>query len=373
MTTREQYQITPLEMAIVLMSMIIGVGILTIPRSLTAALETPDGWLAIGLTGIVVILIVYLIVRLQSYFPGQTLFDYLERGHFTKWVSHFLKTGFIIYFLTLLAFEARVLALVVNLYLLDRTPSVVLVGIILLTTTYGVTKGFQGIVHLSLLFLPITLILGFILLLANLPNVELERLLPIMGEGIAPIFQGIKEISLSYLGIEILFFLLMTMDKRHIKAMPYSIAITIITILYMATFIVVVSIFGVEGSQIITFPTVEAIKEIEVPGAFFERLESLMITIWLMTIFNTMAIAQLLTVQTVRNTFRIQNQTFILASTVFITFILAFIPSSIPSVFEMGDRLGWFGVCLITFSLLVGYLAIFFNKQPNKNKYTKGM
>ncbi|WP_096200824.1 GerAB/ArcD/ProY family transporter [Bacillus sp. FJAT-45350] len=373
MNQPDQYQITPLEMAVVLMSMITGVGILTIPRSLTSALETPDGWISIIIAGIIFMFIVYLFVKLQQQIPGQTVFTYLEQGKIGKWFAFILTLGFAIYFISLLAFEARILALVAKMYLLDQTPSEALVAIILLTTTYAVTKGVQGVVHLCLMFTPIILLLGFVMLLANLPNVEFERMLPIMGEGITPVLLGLSEISLSFLGVELLLFLMVYMNKSKVRALPFNLSIGLITISYVLTFMVVVSIFGVNGSQIVTFPTVEAVKEVEVPGAFFERLESLMITIWIMTIFNTMTVAQLLLVHLLKDKLMTKKKKLVLPVVVFLTYLIAFIPNSIADLFMMGDWLGYLGVGLIFFSLVVGFLTIFFRKKKIVTQDAKGV
>ncbi|MFV8827774.1 GerAB/ArcD/ProY family transporter [Alkalihalobacterium sp. APHAB7] len=372
MNTEEPFEIAPLEMAIILMSIIIGVGILTIPRGLTSALETADGWISIAITGVLSMLLIYLYVRLQQHYPGQSFMGFLQQGKAGRVVASFLTLGFLVYFISLLAFEARVLSLVVKMYLLDRTPSEVLAAIILLTTTYAVTKGIQGVVHLSLLFMPIIFILAITLLIANGPNIDLDRILPVLGEGIAPVFKGVSEISLSFLGIEVLLFWMTYMKSSSIRALPLNISIGIITIIYIFTFIIVVSIFGVDGTQTITFPTVEAVKEIELPGAFFERLESLMITIWIMTIFNTMSIAQLITYQLITHTFSFKKNNTVLASIFFVTFIVAFIPNSLSELFTFADWIGWLGVSLILSSIIIGHFTIWLRKQKN-NQMTRGI
>ncbi|WP_209124748.1 GerAB/ArcD/ProY family transporter [Alkalihalobacillus sp. BA299] len=373
MNSQDQYEIAPLEMTIVLMSMIIGVGILTIPRSLTTTLESPDGWISIGITGLMVMLLVYLYASLQNQYPGQTLFDYLYQGKVGKWIASLLIGAFIVYFLSLLAFEARVLSFVVKMYLLNETPSEALVAIILLTTTYAVTKGVQGVVHLSLLFMPIILLLIILFLIANLPNMDIDKMLPVMGDGIMPVIEGTTEISLSYLGVEILFFMMVYMKQENLRAFPLNVSVSVITLLYIFTFIMVVTIFGVEGTQVITFPTVEAIKEIEVPGAFFERLESLMITIWIMTIFNTMSTIQLITFLTIKKQLQQLNEKILLSTIVFITYTIAFIPNSITDVFTFSDWIGWLGVSLFGLSLICGFFTVWFRKKKTSSHTSRGM
>jgi spore germination protein len=152
MQNQDHYRIVPLEMSITLISMIIGVGILTIPRGLAQEVGTPDGWISAILGGLLTMLLVFLYTRLQSHFPGKNLIQYMEDGRIGKWIASATSILFIIYFVAILAFEARILSLVVSMYLLINTPTEVIVALILLTTTYAVSKGTQGIIHLNLFF-----------------------------------------------------------------------------------------------------------------------------------------------------------------------------------------------------------------------------
>ncbi len=80
MKKQDQYQIVPIEMSISMIAMIIGVGVLTIPKGLATELDTTDGWIAIGITGLMMIFLVYLYTRLQQNFPGQNLIQYIRQG-----------------------------------------------------------------------------------------------------------------------------------------------------------------------------------------------------------------------------------------------------------------------------------------------------
>ncbi|MCT8139511.1 GerAB/ArcD/ProY family transporter [Anaerobacillus sp. CMMVII] len=153
------YQITKLEMTITLVSMIIGVGILTLPRALAKAIGTPDGWIAIILGAVINMFIVYLIVRLHRNFPGKTFIGSWGDKHIGKWVGKLFSVLFLVYFVILVAYEARILTVVVKIYLLDRSPTEVVALLVILATTFAVTKGVQGIVHLNLMFFPIVMLI----------------------------------------------------------------------------------------------------------------------------------------------------------------------------------------------------------------------
>ncbi|MGO4887458.1 GerAB/ArcD/ProY family transporter [Anaerobacillus sp. MEB173] len=374
-TDQDQYRVSPIEMSILIISMIIGVGILTVPRALTSAQETADGWISIGITGIVVMINVFIYVQLQKNFPGKNLLQYFAEGKKGKWLAKILSVSFILYFLFLLGYEARVLGVVVKLYLLDQTPSEVIVLIMLLLIVYAVNKGAQGVIHLSLMFIPIVIFVSFLIFPFNIMNISFERVLPIMPEGILPVLLGVKEMILSYLGVEIIFFFMAYMKVENLRSRPLNLAILFITMLYASVYFFTVAVFGVEMTKYTTFPTVDLAKEVEIPGGFIERIESLVITVWIMTIFNTMSIAFFLLVQTAKQQFLVKKKaTYLPAAVAFVVFILAFVPLSLSETFEFGDYIGWFGLSLYITSIISGFLTVWLRKRrAQSNQEVRGM
>ncbi|MBU8905468.1 GerAB/ArcD/ProY family transporter [Desertibacillus haloalkaliphilus] len=372
--SNNRYNIAPYELGIVIFSMVMGVGILTLPRALVVEIDTVDGWLSIAGSGLVMIILVFLYGRLQRCFPGKDFFDYIAGSQGGRWLTYALALLFSLYFISLLSYQARILAIVVKMYLLDQTPSEVLVAVILLVTTYGVTKGIQGLVHLSLMFLPIIVFVLMVLLLANIPNMEVDRVLPVLPEGVMPVLAGMKETIFVFLGVEVVLYLMMYVKADAIRTLPLNISLAFVTVLYMLVFLACASIFGSHALETIVFPTVEVVKEIEVPGAFFERLESAMITIWIMTIFNTMTFAQLLAYRSIkRHLLHDKNHRWLLATIVLIVFLTAFIPNSLEDLFIFGDVIGWFGLGLFVLSLLIGYLTVWYRKKKAKINRAEGV
>ncbi|WP_025027598.1 GerAB/ArcD/ProY family transporter [Caldalkalibacillus mannanilyticus] len=370
MNNQNHYQIIPIEMSISIMSFIIGVGILTIPRSLAQELETPDGWISIALSGVLVMIIISLYVRLQRYFPGQTLLQFIGKGSIGKWMEKLLALIFFIYFLSIAAFLARILSVVVKLYLLDQTPAEVIVATMLLLTTYAAYRGVQGLVHLNLIFMPIIFLVVLVIITANLGPFSFAPLRPVLSEGISPVLIAVKETFFAFTGFEILYFLMAYMKKSDLRAIPLNITIGIITLLYILVTIFSYSLFSLDATKFITFPTLEIAKEIEVPGGFVERLESLMMTVWIMTIFNTMAMNHFLASTILKDYFtRSKHMVFQKLKAImpivvqFIIFIVAFIPNSLPESFTFSDWIGWLGGVLIISGVVFGYLTVWIRKR----------
>ena len=365
---RQSYCISPVEMSVTLVSMMLAIGILTLPRSLAEVMNSGDGWISILISGAIVMMFVFMIVRLQKNFPGQTLLQYVGDKGMGKWVAKILAILFVIYFVPFLAYEARVLTIIVRMYLLDRTPPEITLAIIVLTTTYAVTKGVQGIVHLNLMFLPFITFVYIILIVFNLENMNLTELRPVLPEGMLSIVPSLTPTLFSFLGLELLFFWLAFMKSDHLRALPLNLGVLLVTILYFLIAVVSYTVMSVDGVKTIVFPVVGLAKEVEIVEGLIERFEPLMIVIWIMAIFNTMAIIQFLAVQTIKDVLKTKKGTWILAVVTFFAYYIGFIPNSIEEVFTLGEIVSYAGVTLIIFSLVIGYVTVWMKTKKKRNR-----
>lgn len=368
-----ELQIQPLELSISLIGVILGVGILTLPRALAQEIGTTDGWISILISGLIAISFATLYMRLNRQFPDQNLLEYMASTKLGKWVAKLFAICFALYFMCVLAFEARILATVVKIYLLVDTPSEIIVAIMFLVIAYAVTKGLQGIIHLNLLFVPICIVVVIGIILLNLESFDIGELLPIMPLGLKPVLLGVKESIISFLGIEILFFLVMYLKISEMKAGPINKSLAFITLIYVLINMVSFSIFSIETTEIVVFPTVELAKEIDLPGGIFERLESVLITIWMITIFNTMSMVLLLLLAVFQSHFMKKKKSiWTLATITAIAYILSFIPHSVNEAFTFGEWLGYFGAFVLVLSLITGYIFYWIRKRhPDQKKEKK--
>ncbi|GAE37488.1 GerAB/ArcD/ProY family transporter [Halalkalibacter akibai] len=366
----EHYQISPIEMAITLISMLLAVGILTLPRTLAETIETGDGWISVLLSGVIAMGIVYIFVHLQKQFPEQTLLQFLGKKGAGKWIAKLLALTFVVYFVTFLAYEARMLTIIVRMYLLDRTPPEITLAIIVLTSTYAVTKGIQGIVHLNLMFIPFIVGLYIMLILFNVENIDISQIRPVMSMGILPVVEGIKPSLPSFLGLELMFFWLAYMKKHDLRARPLNIGIAVVTLLYFLIVFFSYTVMSVVGVKHNVFPALGLAKEVEIVEGMIERFEPIMIVIWIMAIFTSMAMIQLLALQIIKSELiRKKKGIWILAFIAFFAYCIAFIPNSIHEVFLLGELLSYTGSSLILIGLVIGYVTIWYRR--NKKNRTK--
>ncbi|OIJ21934.1 hypothetical protein BKP45_04445 [Anaerobacillus alkalidiazotrophicus] len=368
------YQISKIEMSVTLISMIIGVGILTLPRALATSVGTPDGWISVIIGALLTMVLIYFIARLHRHFPGETLFTFVSQCPNGKWIGQLLTLLFIVHFLALLSYEARILTIVIRMFLLPETPADITAAVVFLATTYAVTKGLQGIVHLNLMFLPIVLSMIFLILMFSMGEGQLDHLRPIVAEGIQPVLLGVSDTVLSYAGIEILFFFIAFMKLKDIKAIPINGGIAVVTIFYMLVVTISYSVLTVVGTEVVVFPLVTLSQELEIVQGIIERMEPLLITVWIMTIFNTMAICHFLATRLIKDVLIKKPRISTIAiSITFFSFMISFIPNSIQETFTFGGWISYFALSITMISLIIGYVFVVINKKSQKQKGSEMM
>ncbi|MFV8827773.1 GerAB/ArcD/ProY family transporter [Alkalihalobacterium sp. APHAB7] len=369
MDHKKSYEISPIEMGISLVSLIFAVGILTLPRTLANEIGTTDGWISILLAGFLSIILIYLYTQLQKNFPNKTYLQFLAEGKIGKWGAKFIGLHFIVYMGVLLSIQARVLAMAVKMYLIDQTPAEVVVAITLLLITYAASKGIQGIVHIHIMFTPFIFVALFTVILFNLGDAQFDRLLPVMSEGIIPILYGVSPPMFSFAGVLLLFFFMAYMKESDLRSGLLNVFMLATVIIYTFLTIITYAVFGLEMAKVVTFPGIELAKEIEIIGAFIERLESIFLTIYIMAIFTTMANILFIIQQIFYEQFiDTQKIRFGLPATlIFIVFLVTFIPNSIIEVETLGKYVALLGDGLIVSTYIIGFLTVWLRNRSNSS------
>ncbi|PYI57271.1 GerAB/ArcD/ProY family transporter [Paenibacillus flagellatus] len=279
-------RISDTELFITVSSMIMGVGILSLPRLIAQSTSSSDGWISILIAGVSAIALAWTLGKLAARFPGISFFEYSAKIA-TKPVAAVIHVLVCIYFLLFLSYEVRAISSILREYMFDRTPVEVLALAFVLIVVYAVCGSRIGLIRLNLLFFPfVTAIVGVVMFM-SLPTMHWEHLKPLFVTPLPGILSGSKECVFSLFGFEVVLFyapMLMKPDKAPKSA---AIGVFLPLLLYLAIYLIVIASFSNEVTASVIYPTVELAKGIEVPGEFFERFESLFFTIWMMTIFNS--------------------------------------------------------------------------------------
>ncbi|MCT4621613.1 MAG: spore germination protein [Marinisporobacter sp.] len=353
MITNLKDKISTGQVTITVVSMIIGVGILTIPRTAADVIGTTDVWIAIILGGFVAMGASFIIVKLSERFPQKTFYQYSQVivGRFLGWILSLLL---ILYFIFFSGYEVRILAELVRVYLLDKTPIEVIIISFMGVGTYLVVGGINPMVRLFEFYFPIIALMFLTFIGLSFKNFEIDNLRPVLSQGMMPVMKGLKTTILSYLGFESMLILpaFMKYPNRAMKAVLVGIAIP--TFFYFIMIVVVIGVLTVEEVKILTWPTASLAMEIDIPGGFLERFEVIFIFLWVLAIYTTFVATYYFASLGLRQLFKKDNHLFIYGLLPII-YIVAIIPPNTNVTFQMGDVISYMGVLvggLIPISLL---------------------
>ncbi|WP_338539751.1 GerAB/ArcD/ProY family transporter [Paenibacillus tundrae] len=364
-------KISTSEVVIVVINSILGAGILTLPRTISKAVETPDVWISVIVSGVLVALISILLVTLCRRFPGKTVFEFVPEIT-GKWISYFVGLLIIIYFVILCSFEVRVMAEITSMYILERTPSWVTIMVSLWVGIYMISGGLKVIIRVFEIVLPVTLLLLAVVFLLSSRMFELSNLRPLLGEGLLPVLKGIKPSFLSYSGYEVLLIItaMMTDVKSSNKAVIYSILTC--TIIYLVTIVMVVGNLSLPGIETRTWPTLDMVRSFEIEGVFFERYESLFIVFWLMQIFATYAFKHYFAAVGIRDLFSLRKITGIEYALLPVLYLIAYLPKNLEETLALGDFLGNISVFLFGLLPLLLLIISMIRKKGGKHASNEG-
>ncbi|NMA87025.1 MAG: GerAB/ArcD/ProY family transporter, partial [Tissierellia bacterium] len=156
-----QNKISNMQIKALMVTIIIGVGILSLPSDIAIVMGN-DGWIGILLGGLITIPFIIMIDRLFKLYPNR---DFFQLG---KEIIHpigfkFLLLIFFAYSILLLSVSIRIFADTIEVYLLETTPTEVIIITMLLATSYIARCQIETIARIAVMIYPI--IFGFVLFL----------------------------------------------------------------------------------------------------------------------------------------------------------------------------------------------------------------
>ncbi len=276
-------QINPLQLVLLLMNAMIGVGVLVVPAR-AARPAGSAGWLAVILAGLFALVLVWLIARLCQEFPDKTIVEMA-----IDLLGNNMGVGAVILLLLLwllsAAFILRTFGEINRDFLLPNTPIEITILGILLAGGYLARKGIEPLARLGQFSLPISILLGLGSFLLSFPGADSTNLLPLWGRGWQGVLRGAASTNFAFVGYEVLLVLLPFLNKPKRAKAAGLVAVGTVTILYTLLTIVCLAVFGACSTAKILWPTLIVARTIELPGLFLERIDVFIYTVWLVQVF----------------------------------------------------------------------------------------
>lgn len=243
-----------------------------------------DAWIAVIVGVVISLSFVKVYMAIYRLYPGLTLVE-VNALVFGKWIGTLISAVYFIYFLLLSSLLVREIGDFLTTYFLVNTPIQAIHIIYLLIVVWGIRIGLEALTRAAEIFFPWLILLFFMLIVCLLPNMQLERILPVFDGGIKPIIRAvIPFLGLPFLELVTFLMVLPTIIQREqtAKAMYQGMVTG-----GMMLFLLVITTLLVNGPLLAsgaTYPSYTLTRQINI-GHFLERIEVFIAILWFVSIF----------------------------------------------------------------------------------------
>ncbi|WP_340025434.1 endospore germination permease [Paenibacillus sp. FSL K6-1096] len=281
----------------------IGTSILVIPSGL-AHTAREDAWIAALCSLLINLAMVVLYLAIARLYPGRNLFEILEAG-FGRWIGKIISLLYLFYFLILTGTLLGDLSFFMSSEILPETPVEAIQIVFLSAAVMSASLGIVVLARVGELLFPWVLFLFLILVLTLIPRIEWNYIRPVLEGGLRPVLlAGYHSAMYQELIVLMVFLPLVSKPKSGERALLLGtfagdMLLSIIVLLSLL-------ILGIEQTENSTFPAFALAKTINI-GNILQRIEGIMITIWVLSFFIKISLLYLSILQGVQNVFQLKN------------------------------------------------------------------
>lgn len=363
---KESQKISSKQVKALVVSIIIGVRILSLPSKLARS-QGNDGWIPIILSGILTIPILIIINKIFELYPDKDFFEIGEEV-LGKWIFKIFMIIFLFHFIILSALVTRYLGELVKAFLLVTTPVEVIIVTFIISTSYLSRSDVHIIGRASYHIYPI--IVGYILIIGAILLIEMDftNMLPVFQSDFSQMPKSLEITFFSFAGYEILLFFLSFSENKKDNLKSSLKGMGIVTVLYTMIFLVCLSQYGRENLQRQTFPTLSVVKEIDLPGFFIENLDRFAMGIWVLIIFATMAGYYYSAGKILSNLLRTRSHDLFIIPLLPIIYTISLIPANVVALGQdLGQIPNYTGIVVIIIMPTIIYGVGYYKVRRSKN------
>lgn len=337
----------------------LGVGLLQLPSILTEHTGNEAFYIPI-FAGIICLGSAYLICKAGSMYNGRGLVG-SAKYTYGKTIGVIIIIPLLLIYLIACAVEARVFTQTIKLFLLDTTPTWAILIPFYFLILFLLRGELRHIIRFIEFVLPFILIIVSILFILVIPGSDFTDLLPIGQRTFLEYYRAIDGSIFSFLGIISLLVIYPNIKKKDLKSnfKVTALAVGIISVIYMITVALCISKLGTAETKWLLYPTISLIKSAYIPGGFIERLEGILMSIWVILVFATIAIALYAMTTIILDIFNFKDRRFITTCIIPFIYIASSSALSILEVMNVsivsGYILGPYSMFILPLLIIIGY------------------
>lgn len=300
----EQGKISIRQATLLMVLTILATAILFLP-SIATVQAGQDAWISALIATANGIIISLLVVTLMRRFPEQTIIQYSE-DILGKFLGKIVGLGYFWFFLHTNAIIIREFGDFLVAAFMPKTPLIVFNSMIVILAVLAIRSGLEPLGRLNewIFILFSSILIFFTVFLIH--EMQVENFLPVLERGIVPALKGAVTPT-SWFGEIILLSMIFPFLTQPQRGYRVAIGAHLIVGAFLLIGVVQsVSIFGPELVSAFKFPIIQTVRLISL-GEFLERIEVLIMVIWVAGVFVKVSVFHYATVMSAAQLFNLTD------------------------------------------------------------------
>ncbi|WP_159081945.1 GerAB/ArcD/ProY family transporter [Paenibacillus sp. CAA11] len=261
----------------------IGDMILLFPSTI-AGMAEQNAWISclLGIPG--GLAVIWLLLKVSSLYPEMSLVE-MSRSTMGKWLGTAVSLWYMYYFLISSAYLVREMGDFMTTMIYIQTPLPVIHLLFVLVIVLALLVGLESIGRSSEIALPLFILFAAILIVCLAPKVDLHHLRPFGEGGMRSTLYGLLFTTGYSFGEMCVFLMILPSVRRKPHMNREILLITGLSSLLLCLIVFMsLSVMGASLTKLTVYPTYFLAQLINI-GNFVQRIEAIMATAWLLTIF----------------------------------------------------------------------------------------
>jgi spore germination protein KB len=258
----------------------IGTSILIAPATLAVDAKQ-DAWIASVLGMLIGLLPIMIYVALSKKYPHKTIIEINELV-FGKWLGKMVSLLYLSYFFILCVLLLGDVGYFLTTEVMPETPIIFFMGCLMIVVIIATRKGIVVIARGAEVYFPWVVLLLTMIVLMLLPNVELQKVEPVLENGLMPVLKGtIPFVSLQEYVVLMMIYPLIRSSKK--SAASFYVGSLLAGIVLCIIVLICILVLGSGQTESNLYATFTLAKKISI-GNFLERVEVVVGGLWFTTI-----------------------------------------------------------------------------------------